>query len=572
MALSSVARLASGDSPPGTTPAHAIGSAAASAATGAPISPENAAEAKRRFTEGLKLYGEHAYVEALAEFEMSYRLGRRPSALRNIAQCHRDLRHFAAAYEAYADLLATHGALLSKKDKEAVTHALDELAELSGTVTVASSEAGATVALDGKPLGTTPLATSRRVSLGAHHVVITKPGFEPFEKTVTVESAASVTIEAALSAEVTTGHLTVREQTGDAVNVIIDGKDVGPAPWEGDLPAGEHTLEARGPRFAADERPFALTQKQRLDIVIDATSTLGHARITTLPASAQIFVDGQDVGNGVWDADIPPGVHHVEVGVPGRSRTVRELSVQRGQVLVAEIPVPVEDPSARPPDYAGVYAKLSVFGAASPGATDLFANDGAPNFHFGGGAALRIGYSFGIWGLELVAAGMFDAYTDAVNTAGSPSFTYQSTSADGFAGIGGRITSHGATARGTLSVAPGVAFHNINVHAETSASNNCSSSSSLNPCTSGSSGNSSMQAGYVAPGLIFDGGLLVGNTPGAKFFLGIEGWLDLAPTLYVGPDTNIGPASSAYYAGRALKVVDGPQFYLGPALGVQFGH
>ena len=62
-------------------------------------SPQDASEAKRRFASGLKLYGEHAYTEALAEFEASYRLGGRPSALRNIAQCHRDMRHFAEAYE-----------------------------------------------------------------------------------------------------------------------------------------------------------------------------------------------------------------------------------------------------------------------------------------------------------------------------------------------------------------------------------------------------------------------------------------------------------------------------------------
>src|SRR5580692_5836155 len=117
-------------------------------------SVQDAAEALRRFKAGVKLYGEKAYTEALAEFETSYRLGGRASALRNVAQCQRDLRHFAEAYDAYDRLLKLHGGELSTADKDAVGHALAELAELSGTVSIKSSEAGAAVELDGAPLGT----------------------------------------------------------------------------------------------------------------------------------------------------------------------------------------------------------------------------------------------------------------------------------------------------------------------------------------------------------------------------------------------------------------------------------
>ena len=125
---------------------------------------------------GLKLYKEHAYNEALNEFEASYRTGGRPSALRNIGQCHRDLNHFAEAFDAYTQLLERHAAQLSGGEREALAHALEELAELSGAVAITSSEAQAAVELDGKPIGTTPLAGSKRVGLGVHHVIVTKFG------------------------------------------------------------------------------------------------------------------------------------------------------------------------------------------------------------------------------------------------------------------------------------------------------------------------------------------------------------------------------------------------------------
>src|SRR5437868_6367251 len=67
--------------------------------------PNDEASAKKNFESGLKLYGEASYAEALIAFEQSYRLGGRPSALKNIAQCHRNLKHFVDAYEAYEQML-----------------------------------------------------------------------------------------------------------------------------------------------------------------------------------------------------------------------------------------------------------------------------------------------------------------------------------------------------------------------------------------------------------------------------------------------------------------------------------
>jgi len=553
------------------SPAHAADGTPPMSAT-APAAPtaRESAEAKRHFTDGLKLYGEHAFVEALAQFELSYRMGRRPSALRNVAQCHRDLHHFADAYDAYGQLLRDHGPQLSRADRDAVTHAIDELAELSGSVTVTSTEAGASVELDGKPLGATPLGASKRVGLGAHRVVVTKAGFEPFERAVTVESAGAVTVEATLATEVTTGHLAVREQSGDPVDVLVDGKDVGAAPWEGDLPPGDHMLEARGPRFAADARPFTLARKQRLDIVLDATSTMGHVRITTSPASATIRVDGQEVGTGVWDAEVPPGPHHVDVAAPGAPHAVRDLAVVRGQLIVVDIPLASSvDSAERAPDYEGVYVKLNPFGMAGTAGTQLFASGGSTGFHFGLGGALRIGYSFGIFAIEFTVAGMVDHYDATVTASATNSTGYGVDSGDAFAGLGGRVTSHGATTRGTVALAPGVAVHNLSVNNQGGGGNSGNCSTALNPC---SNSGDNMHVGYAAPGLMFDGGLLLGTTPGSKFFLGIEGWLDLAPTIYVGPDVNAGLPSSVYFAGRGLKAVSGPQLYVGPTLGVQFGH
>jgi hypothetical protein len=564
-----------------------VPSAPPQAAPAAAPSPKDAAEAKRRFEAGKKLYAEHACTEALAEFEAGYRLVHRPSMLRNIALCHRELRHFAEAYDAYDRLLKIHGAELTLADREAVKQALDELSELSGALVVTSNEAGASVEVDGKPLGTTPLAGPTRVSLAAHHLVVTKPGSEPFEKDITLQSNQSVTVEATLAPEITTGHVAVREANGDAVDIFIDGQDMGPSPWEGDLRPGEHTLEATGPKFAAERRSFTLVTKQRLDLAVDATTTMGHVRITTLPASAAITFDGTRVGTGIWDADVAPGAHHIVVALEG-TQAERDLSVARGQLVALDIPLPVSfEGQPYRPVFPGAFARINLFGVISPTAANVYpqADGGQPHVHFGFGAALHLGYAFDPFAVEFFGAFIVDHFdygapTNTTSTSSSNMQTGSSgnsgvTGIGGFFGVGGRVTSRNPTVRFTAALIPGVAVHSVSINDDgysgsEGGGNTSACNSNLNRCINGSS--FSQSAGYAAPGLAFDGGMLVGNTPGAKFFLGITAWLDFAPTLYVGPDTEAPLPASDFYAGRALQVVSGVQFFFGPSLGIQFGH
>jgi hypothetical protein len=147
----------------------------------------NAAElatAKKLFETGLKLYREGSYREALAAFRRANDLSPRASIQRNIAQCNRDLKDFGAAYEAYQVLLARYGATMNAPDRRAVQRAIEELAMLTGTLRIAVTEPGATVALDDHEVGTTPLAAPLRVGLGPHVVTVTKAGFEPIRKEI----------------------------------------------------------------------------------------------------------------------------------------------------------------------------------------------------------------------------------------------------------------------------------------------------------------------------------------------------------------------------------------------------
>lgn len=72
-----------------------------------------------------------------------------------------------------------------------------------GWITIVSTPSGATVTLDGKTAGITPIAGTE-VGAGITHTIrITKEGYEPFEKSVSVSSGEQNAVDATLTAIVT---------------------------------------------------------------------------------------------------------------------------------------------------------------------------------------------------------------------------------------------------------------------------------------------------------------------------------------------------------------------------------
>jgi len=71
-----------------------------------------------------------------------------------------------------------------------------------GWITIISTPSGASVSLDGKTVGITPV-TGTEVGAGSHSLRITKDGYEPYEKSVTVSSGEQSAVDATLTEIVT---------------------------------------------------------------------------------------------------------------------------------------------------------------------------------------------------------------------------------------------------------------------------------------------------------------------------------------------------------------------------------
>lgn len=582
--------------PPAKKPAPSASVSAAPPPPPTPTSPEEA-EARRHFETGLKLYKEKLFEAALVEFEQSYKIISRPSALRNVAQCQRDLKRFAEAYAAYERLLTVHTTQMTPAETAAVKKAIKDLESVTGVLTFDVNETGAMVVVDGREVGLTPLSGPVRVDVGPHGVRVTKAGYETFEQTVKVLAMQSLPVDAKLAKDIKTGKVTIKDKAGAAVHVFVDDVDRGAAPVTVELSPGAHIVELRGEGLVSVRKTIEVSAKTETEHVLEATALRGVLRVETLGKKGTIYVDGKKMTEGTWEGPVPPGTHRVKVIADGYEPHERLVAVEHGQKVVEAVTlVPIRTTTAPPigptlEPYRGLYGRFALIGAFTTSSAGeevrplCDATRPCSSFDaskpLGGGSALHVGYSFGIFAAEIVGVFMADyhqtkrAYQGTPGTAGFPvsatspagtmarSETYEFWSLAAFTGLGGRVTSKDDAVRFTFGMSVGHVYRQM--HMKRSALDD---------------GWTPSPVSYSAFGVYGDAGLLLGTTPGFKLSIGVNVWADFPGTVDETESVPEGrPVTATYGAGLvgarlespAQKLRSSTQLYIGPTLGFQFG-
>jgi len=538
------------------------------------------AEGRRHFEVGLALLKEKNFGAALGEFREAYALTQRPSALRNVAQCQRELHQFAAAFTSLEHLLSAHGSELKAPDKVAIQRAIEELRQLTAVVDVRVTPPGADVYVDNAKVGVTPLDRFRMDS-GSRKLRVTKTGYDPLERALEIVSMKDLVVTAQLAAEVTTGRLVVREMSGLPVTVFVDGLTVGQAPYEGDVAPGSHTVEARGDRVAAKARTVEVVKKGRVEVTLETVALTGRMRVRVTPANAVLRVDGGPLQVGSYDAELAIGRHALTVEAPGYARVDRYVDVFAGEavtqdlVLAAIVQAPEPEPSPAPvlyvpppPDYEGFYSQLGLHYAqgltpfpAADCPKDANTYQCASGDAMGGATSLRLGYSTGVIAFEGVVAGTVDARSDErkVSLLKDPSnvqldVTQNYFTVRGFAGGGLRVLTPG-TVRFTMGATPGYSMQSYSL---------------TNRYTNGATYRA--KATHANFALLVDAGFVIGASPGTKVLLGVTAWAD-----FVGQDVSTDPgtyvdATRTTKSEPAYQVAPSMNWTIMPTFGFQFGH
>jgi hypothetical protein len=197
--------------------------------------------AKRAYESARLLASNHDYAGALTEFRQAYTLSKDPRLLFNMAICEKELRHYARMEAILEQFLRDAGSTASS---ESINNAKDAIAAtkpLVATLRVNVNEPGATVLIDGEPVGTTPLPSPVSVDLGRHVILVKKAGFESVEQTVETAGGSDLPVTVTVIAPAHGSQLLVIADEG--ATVIIDSRAVAQGRFDGHLPAGAHQIQ-----------------------------------------------------------------------------------------------------------------------------------------------------------------------------------------------------------------------------------------------------------------------------------------------------------------------------------------
>ena len=123
--------------------------------------------------------------------------------------------------------------------------------------------------------------------------------------------------------------------------VCLDGRDVGPAPFKGELAADRHTIEARAPGYVTVGQTVDVQYRQPMTVMLNLSQERHEGRLRVVaPEGAAIALDEHAVGSGTWEGIVSTtGGHQLVVRKPGFQTYATEVFVADNQVREVNVPM-----------------------------------------------------------------------------------------------------------------------------------------------------------------------------------------------------------------------------------------
>ena len=204
-----------------------------------------------------------------------------------------------------------------------------ELQLLPGLVTIESNPAGATVLIDGEPVGETPLQ-ALPVEAGEHSVLLQAERYLPLEQPLSVTGR---NIPQALTLELAPGWAEVRiDSLPQGATVLVDGENLGTTPAMLELMAGERQLILQLTDFADWQQTLQIEAGQPLELeTVTLQPAAGVLELASTPSGANVTLDGEFHGQTPLSLELTPDkAHRLAVFKPGYRRYTGTVQLPAG--------------------------------------------------------------------------------------------------------------------------------------------------------------------------------------------------------------------------------------------------
>jgi hypothetical protein len=297
--------------------------------------------ARKAWDAAKQLAGANDFKGALVEFQRAYDLSQNPRVLFNVGVTEKLLTHYARAVDAWDKELHVGAGKLTPAETTELKNAIAIVQQFVTTIDVTANEPDATLFIDDYAVGKTPFTGPVRIDVGKHTLRLSKEGFVDATQMVDVASGARTPVTFKLEPREKTAVVSVTVGGAPTATIFVDGKDMGPAPFKGELSADRHTIEARAPGYVTVGQTVEVQYKQPMSLVLALSPERHEGRLrVTAPEGAEIAVDARKVGAGTWEGVVSTtGGHQLVVTKPGFQTYSTEVFVADDQTRDVDVPL-----------------------------------------------------------------------------------------------------------------------------------------------------------------------------------------------------------------------------------------
>ena len=236
-------------------------------------------DARRAWDAAKQLADANDYKGAQVEFQRAYTLSQNPRVLYNLGVVEKLLTHYARAAAAWERELSEGAGKLSPTEITELHNAIGIVQQIVTTIDVQANEPDATLSIDDYAVGKTPFLGPVRIDVGKHTVRLVKPGFADATQQVEVASGQKLPVILRLEPLNKTGLVTVTVGGAPNATVYVDGRDMGIAPFKGELSAERHTIEAKAPGFVTVSQTVEVLYHQPMSLVLSLSQERHEGRL-----------------------------------------------------------------------------------------------------------------------------------------------------------------------------------------------------------------------------------------------------------------------------------------------------
>jgi hypothetical protein len=193
----------------------------------------------------------------------------------------------------------------------------------------------AVVMIDGEVQSTQEGFVQALLPNGAHNYRIMAKGYHEQSGSFTVDGA-KVTRKFILKADAAMVTITAG---GEGAEIWVNNERKGTSPWRGQLLSGNYLFEARKAGHRTTSLPQSITSNPaEQSYTLDApTPIVGSVSITSVPAMAEVYIDGKSVGQTPLYTDLLAGEHTLELRRKEYTTASQKITVAEGKTASLNI-------------------------------------------------------------------------------------------------------------------------------------------------------------------------------------------------------------------------------------------